>query len=57
MRTAVQLTADAGPWSDLVAYVVEAERMGVDMVWVAEAWGSDSASPLGYLAARTSRRR
>ena len=55
MRTAVQLTADAGPWPDLVTYVVEAERMGVDMVWVAEAWGSDAASPLGYLAARTSR--
>ena len=55
MRTAVQLTADAAPWPDLVAYVVEAERMGVDMVWVAEAWGSDAASPLGYLAARTSR--
>ncbi len=55
MRTAIQLTADAGPWPDLVAYVVEAERMGVDMVWVAEAWGSDAASPLGYLAARTSR--
>ena len=55
MRTAIQLTADAGPWPDLVTYVVEAERMGVDMVWVAEAWGSDAASPLGYLAARTSR--
>ena len=55
MRTAIQLTADAAPWPDLVDYVVEAERMGVDMVWVAEAWGSDAASPLGYLAARTSR--
>ena len=55
MRTAVQLTADAAPWPDLVDYVVEAERMGVDMVWVAEAWGSDAASPLGYLAARTER--
>ncbi|MGH9133691.1 MAG: LLM class flavin-dependent oxidoreductase [Ilumatobacteraceae bacterium] len=55
MRTAVQLTADAAPWPDLVAYVVEAERMGVDMVWVAEAWGSDAASPLGFLAARTER--
>ena len=29
MRTAIQLTADAGPWPDLVTYVVEAERMGV----------------------------
>ena len=53
MRTAVQLSADAGPWTDLVDFVVEAERLGVDMCWVAEAWGSDAVGPLGYLAART----
>jgi F420-dependent oxidoreductase-like protein len=35
--------------------VVEAERIGLDMCWVAEAWGSDAPSALGYLAARTSR--
>lgn len=55
MRSAVQLTADAGPWPELVDYVVEAERLGVDAVWVAEAWGSDAVGPLGFLAARTHR--
>ena len=55
MRTSVQLTADAAPWPELVDFVVGAEALGVDAVWVAEAWGSDAASPLGYLAARTDR--
>ena len=31
----------------------EAERLGLDICWVAEAWGSDAPSLLGYLAART----
>ena len=35
--------------------MVEAERLGLDVCWVAEAWGSDAPVPLGYLAARTSR--
>jgi F420-dependent oxidoreductase-like protein len=55
MRTAVQLSAEGGPWRQLVDYVIEAEKLGVDMVWVAEAWGSDAATPLGYLAATTQR--
>ena len=55
MRAAVQLSADGGPWPQLVAFVTEAEKLGVDMVWVAEAWGSDAPSPLGYLAATTQR--
>ncbi len=54
MRTAVMLSAEAAPWHQLVDYVVEAERLGVDMAWVAEAWGSDAVGPLGFLArART----
>ncbi|MGH8991291.1 MAG: LLM class F420-dependent oxidoreductase [Acidimicrobiia bacterium] len=55
MRTAVMLSAEAGPWPGLVDYVVEAERFGVDVCWVAEAWGCDAVGPLGYLAARTER--
>ncbi|MEZ5559860.1 MAG: LLM class flavin-dependent oxidoreductase [Pseudomonadales bacterium] len=38
-----------------VAYVVEAEKLGVDAVWTAEAWGQDAISPLAYLAAKTER--
>ena len=36
-------------------FVVEAERLGVDSVWVPEAWGQDAFTPLAYLAARTTR--
>jgi F420-dependent oxidoreductase-like protein len=55
MRTSIQLSAEAGPWEGLVTYVREAERLGVDVVWVAEAWGADAPSALGYLAAATER--
>ncbi len=38
-----------------ITYVVEAERLGVDSAWSAEAWGYDAITPLAYLAAKTSR--
>jgi F420-dependent oxidoreductase-like protein len=31
----------------------EAERLGFDSVWTAEAWGSDAVSPLAWIAAQT----
>ena len=40
-----------------VAYVLEAEKLGVDTVWSAEAWGEDAVVPLAYLAGRTERMR
>jgi len=42
-------------FDEQVDYVVEAEKLGVDSVWSAEAWGQDAISPLAFLAARTSR--
>ena len=42
-------------FAERVAYVVEAERLGVDTVWTAEAWGQDAIAPLAFLAARTER--
>jgi F420-dependent oxidoreductase-like protein len=42
-------------FAEQVEFVVEAERLGVDCVWSAEAWGHDAVSPLAYVAARTSR--
>ncbi len=36
-----------------VEYVMEAEKLGVDTVWTAEAWGQDAISPLAYIAAKT----
>jgi F420-dependent oxidoreductase-like protein len=41
--------------AEQVAYVVEAERMGVDSVWTVEGWGRDAVTPLAYLAAKTHR--
>lgn len=40
---------------DVMDFVVEAERLGVDHAWSAEAWGTDAVTTLAYLAARTSR--
>src|SRR5437763_11544529 len=41
--------------ADLFPLVHEAERLGFDSVWVAEAWGTDAVSVVGWLAARTER--
>ena len=47
--------AVSGVGDEDVQFVVEAERLGADTVWVAEAWGYDALTPLAFLAARTSR--
>src|SRR5438045_8146588 len=38
---------------DLVALAQEAERLGYDSAWAAEAWGTDAVSVLSWLAATT----
>ena len=38
-----------------VELIREAERLGVDSVWVPEFWAADALTPLAYLAACTSR--
>jgi F420-dependent oxidoreductase-like protein len=40
---------------DQLAIVQEAEQLGYDSVWTAEAYGSDAATILGWLAAQTSK--
>jgi F420-dependent oxidoreductase-like protein len=40
---------------DQLALVQEAERLGFDSVWTAEAYGSDAATILGWVAQATSR--
>ena len=43
------------PYSDdAIDFVREAERLGVDSIWVPEFWAYDALTPLGFLAARTS---
>jgi F420-dependent oxidoreductase-like protein len=55
MRVAISLRLASEDWEQASAYVVEAERMGVDYLWSAEAWGHDGVTPLAFMAARTSR--
>ena len=40
---------------DPVPMAVEAERLGYDSVWTAEAWGSDAVSLLAWIGAKTER--
>ncbi|HEX4222779.1 MAG TPA: LLM class flavin-dependent oxidoreductase [Pseudonocardiaceae bacterium] len=54
MRTATTIEA-SGDWVSTATFVVEAEKLGMDICWVAEAWGADAPSALGFLAARTER--
>jgi F420-dependent oxidoreductase-like protein len=55
MRTAttVELSGGGDEVAKVVTLAVEAEKLGLDVCWVAEAWGADAPSALGYLAART----
>ena len=55
MRVSISLRLANDDWPQAAAYVVEAERLGVDCLWSAEAWGHDAATPLAFMAARTSR--
>ena len=45
----------AQPPVDLVGTAQEAERLGYDSVWTAEAWGSDAFTPLAWIGASTSK--
>ena len=45
----------AGPDPDGQDRVLEAERLGYDSIWSAEAYGSDALTPLAWYGARTER--
>jgi len=55
VRVSVSLRLVNEDWAAASAYVVAAERLGVDCVWSAEAWGHDAVTPLAFMAARTAR--
>lgn len=57
MRTAttVEFSGTGAQAQQVATLAVEAEKLGLDVCWVAEAWGADGPSALGYLAARTER--
>ena len=44
---------DGENWPQIVEYVKAADKLGVDFVWSAEAWGMDAVASIGYLAAAT----
>src|SRR6185436_18624850 len=58
--TCMKLGVHIGYWGlgltsqDQLEIVQEAERLGYDSVWTAEAYGSDAATILGWLAGQTS---
>lgn len=52
MRIGVQLSYSGG-FKEAGEQVAELETVGVDMAWVAEAYGFDGVSLMGYIAART----
>ncbi len=52
MKISTQL-GYAGGFFETVTEVQELEKAGLDLVWVAEAYGFDGVSLMGYLAAKT----
>lgn len=61
MKTAIAIggvDADRkGGFARSADYAIECEKLGVDVAWSAEAWGTDAFTPLAFLAARTSKMR
>jgi F420-dependent oxidoreductase-like protein len=55
MRLGLMLGYWGAEPSDPIDLVLEAERLGFDSAWTAEAYGSDVFSPLCWIGARTSR--
>jgi len=53
VQISMQLSYSGG-FKESADTVAELERAGLDLVWVAEAYGFDGASLMGYIAAKTS---
>jgi F420-dependent oxidoreductase-like protein len=45
----------AQPPKDIIGFAQEAERLGYESLWTAEAYGSDALTPLAYVASHTER--
>jgi F420-dependent oxidoreductase-like protein len=60
MSTSLRLGINLGYWgagndADNLAVAQEADRLGFSVCWAAEAYGSDAATVLAYIAAKTER--
>ncbi|MGH3664603.1 MAG: LLM class F420-dependent oxidoreductase, partial [Egibacteraceae bacterium] len=55
MRLGLNIGYSGSAIEDILPLVEHADRVGIDSVWAAEAYGSDAVTVLSYLAARTTR--
>jgi F420-dependent oxidoreductase-like protein len=55
MRLALSLSYSGASMALDMDRILEAERLGYDSVWSAEAYGSDAVTPAAWIAARTER--
>jgi F420-dependent oxidoreductase-like protein len=55
MRLALTLNYSGATFALDMQQILEAERLGYDSVWSAEAYGSDAVTPIAWIAARTER--
>ncbi len=59
MKTGIRVGGPASggreQFEAMLEWVAEAEKLGIDIAWSAEAWGMDAIAPLAYLAARSER--
>lgn len=54
MNDQLQIAVNVRPQEpDGESFAVEADKLGVQSLWTAEAWGYDALTPLAYLAGRT----
>ncbi len=55
MRLGLQVGYSGARVAIDIDFVRQAESLGYDSVWTAEAWGSDAISPLAWIAAQTTK--
>jgi F420-dependent oxidoreductase-like protein len=55
MKLGINIGYSGGQMQVPIDRILEAERMGYDSVWTAEAYGSDAITPLAYIAAQTTK--
>ncbi len=54
MKVAIGIGPFNEDYEQAAAYVQEAEKLGADIAWSAETWAHDAATPIAFVAARTS---
>jgi F420-dependent oxidoreductase-like protein len=55
LKLGINLGYSGAQMDDILPLVQHADRIGIDSVWAAEAYGSDAVTVLSYLAGRTER--